>query len=129
MRTKFRDFSIIPRCILRKTWYTEIFSEKVLFLYNTYPKVFIIHSVLCIYTLLDPLYLPLLNLLKNFKTPFCSLYIRTCAPTLIYTHRNVDLSMPCDPVNFGNIMFYAVCMKKYDMIDVIHNLGVSAAAG
>lgn len=34
----------------------------------------------------------------------------------------------CDPVNFGNPMFYAVSMRKYRCVDMLDLLGVSVKA-
>ena len=39
--------------------------------------------------------------------------------------RGLDLSAPCDPMGFGNPMFYAVTWRKYRIVDVLDLLGVS----
>lgn len=45
---------------------------------------------------------------------------------LRYLHqRGIDLNLPCDPMNFGNPMFYAVRMKKHRLIRVLDLLGCS----
>ena len=37
--------------------------------------------------------------------------------------RGLDLKSPCDPMKFGNAMFYAVTLKKYRLIGVLDQLG------
>lgn len=45
---------------------------------------------------------------------------------LQYLHkRGLDLNAPCDPMNFGNPMFYAVRLKKHRLIRVLDLLGCS----
>ena len=47
----------------------------------------------------------------GISLPFLAVYFDR-PDILKYLHsRGVDLSKPCDPMNYGNIMFYAVCMK------------------
>lgn len=40
--------------------------------------------------------------------------------------RGVDISAPCDPMNFGNPMFYAIQMKRTRLILTLDILGCSA---
>jgi hypothetical protein len=42
--------------------------------------------------------------------------------------RGLDLSAPCDPMGFGNPMFYAVTWRKYRVVDVLDLLGVSVTS-
>lgn len=43
-----------------------------------------------------------------------------------YLHkRGVDLSKPCDPMEFGTPMFYAVTMGKVHVVEALDSLGVS----
>eukprot|EP01038_Epipyxis_sp_PR26KG_P014522 gene14522-19495_t len=43
---------------------------------------------------------------------------------LYYLHkRGFDLSVPCDPLNYGNVLFYAVNMGKSTLIHLLDQLG------
>lgn len=43
---------------------------------------------------------------------------------LQYFHnRGIDLSVPCDPANYGNAMFYAISMNRYEVVDMLDRLG------
>mmetsp|Transcript_22209 Transcript_22209/g.20187 ORF Transcript_22209/g.20187 Transcript_22209/m.20187 type:complete len:230 (-) Transcript_22209:2685-3374(-) len=43
-----------------------------------------------------------------------------------YLHRRgVDLSQPCDSESFGNAMFYAVSMRRYDIVKTLDQLSYS----
>lgn len=45
---------------------------------------------------------------------------------LQYLHkRGVDLVGPCDPMGFGNPIFYATSLKRYRLISTLHSLGTS----
>lgn len=46
-------------------------------------------------------------------------------PNIIsYLHsRGIDLSKPCDPLDFGTPMFYAVQLGRIEIIKRLHNLG------
>ena len=47
---------------------------------------------------------------------------------LCYLHRRgLDLKKPCDPMQFGNPMFYAVNLHKTRIIKILDSLGVSVA--
>ena len=37
--------------------------------------------------------------------------------------RGLDLKSPCDPMKFGNAMFYAITLKKYRLIALLDHLG------
>ena len=43
---------------------------------------------------------------------------------LEYLHnRGIDLSQPCDEMKYGNAMFYAISMKKYEIVDRLDSMG------
>lgn len=45
---------------------------------------------------------------------------------LKYLHkRGIDLSKPCDPMEFGNAMFYAVNLRKLNVLYMLNSLGYS----
>ncbi|CAE7790746.1 unnamed protein product [Symbiodinium microadriaticum] len=48
---------------------------------------------------------------------------------LRYFHkRGLDMNAPCDPMNFGNPMFYAVRLKKHRLIRVLDMLGCTVGS-
>jgi hypothetical protein len=58
--------------------------------------------------------------------PFLAVYYDR-PDMLYYLHkRGLDLSKPCDPMEFGNPMFYAICLKKHRLIAVLDMIGCSA---
>ena len=46
-----------------------------------------------------------------------------------YLHkRGIDLSRPCDPMEFGTPMFYAVSMGKIHIVETLDSLGISVGS-
>ncbi len=47
---------------------------------------------------------------------------------LEYLHkRGINLSESCDPIKFGNPMFYALSMNRHQLVTKLHDLGYSVA--
>ena len=78
--------------------------------------------------LLDLMTLDELNNEKDdlgLSIPYLAIYYDR-PDILQYLHkRGVNLSLPCDPMNFGTPMFYAVSLKRLHIMEMLDSLGYS----
>lgn len=75
--------------------------------------------------LLDLMSLEELNVVDDLDLNLPYLAIYYDRPEMLeYLHiRGVDLNKPCDPLGFGTPLFYAISMRRFQVVDMLEKLG------
>lgn len=58
--------------------------------------------------------------------PFLAVYYDRPDMLVYLRKRGVDLNAPCDPLAFGNLMFYAVALRRHEVVRTLDLLGISS---
>jgi hypothetical protein len=63
----------------------------------------------------------------GLSLPFIAVYHDRPEMLRYLYNRGLDITIPCDSMNFGNPMFYAVIWHKYRLVDMLDLLGCSVS--